>query len=133
MLAHVLSVLTLALSASGPAADSVRSDQEIRMAALRHVADVRRCYEREGLTRDPRLAGTIDVTITVLATGEVSSASVAADAMRGIGAREVGRCLTTTIRNWRFERGPYAEETIVFPFKFEPTTGRESVPRTVTG
>ena len=38
------------------------------------VADVRRCYEREGLTRDPGLAGTLDVTVTVLATGVVRRA-----------------------------------------------------------
>jgi len=40
--------------------------------------------------------------------------------MRGFGAREVASCLTTAIRNWRFERGPYVVETIVFPFRFSP-------------
>ena len=87
---------------------------------------MKRCYEREGLTRDPRLSGTLDVTVTVLATGVVSDASVASDDMRGLGAREVATCLTTAIRNWRFERGPYVVETIVFPFRFSPTRRRES-------
>jgi len=120
MLAHFAFVLALASPARPPAADSVRTDGEIRLSALRHVADVRRCYEREGLTRDPRLAGTIEVTVTVLATGVVSDARAAMDDMRGFGAREVASCLTTAIRNWRFERGPYVVETIVFPFRFSP-------------
>jgi hypothetical protein len=100
--------------------DSVRSDREVRLAALRHAADVKRCYEREGLSRDPRLTGTLDVSVTVLATGEVSDASVASHDMRGLGVREVATCLTLAIRNWRFERGPYVVETIVFPFRFMP-------------
>ena len=93
-------------------ADSVRSDRDVRLAALRHVADIKRCYEREGLSRDPRLTGTLDVSVTVLATGEVSAATIAAHSMRGLGVREVATCLTLAIRNWRFERGPYVVETI---------------------
>lgn len=117
--------LILTVAASGPApTDSTRADHEIRLVALRHVADVRRCYEREGLTRDPGLTGTLDVTVTVLATGVVSEVAVTAEDMRGVGARDVAVCLTTVIRNWRFDRGPYAVETIVFPFDFKPEHGR---------
>jgi hypothetical protein len=111
--------------------DSVRSDRDVRLAALRHVADVKRCYEREGLARDPGLAGTLDVSVTVLATGVVSDASVAAADMRGLGVREVATCLTLAIRNWRFERGPYVVETIVFPFRFTPIPADDR--RVVTG
>ncbi len=124
--AHMLATLALALALASPpgrpAADSVRSDRDIRLAALRHVADVKRCYEKEGLARNPALSGTLDVTITVLATGVVSGATVAAGDLRGLGAREVATCLTTAIRNWRFDRGPYIVETIVFPFRFSPIT-----------
>ena len=123
MLAPLALALTLAAAPNVASADSVRSDRDIRLAALRHVADVKRCYEREGLTRDPGLTGTLDVSVTVLATGEVSDASVASSDLRGPGAREVARCLTTVIRNWRFDRGPYVVETIVFPFRFSPTAG----------
>jgi len=121
--------LLLTISASGPTPDdSIRGDRDIRMVALRNVADVRRCYEREGLTRDPHLSGTLDVTVTVQATGVVSDAAVTAHAMHGLGAREVGACLTTAIRNWRFDRGPYVVETIVFPFSFRPEqAGRSAV------
>ncbi|HEX6048224.1 MAG TPA: AgmX/PglI C-terminal domain-containing protein [Gemmatimonadaceae bacterium] len=117
--------LFLTVAASGPTpTDSVRADREIRLVALRHVADVRRCYEREGLTRDPALAGTLDVTVTVQATGVVSDVAVTAEDMHGVGAREVATCLTMVIRNWRFDRGPYAVEAIVFPFDFKPEYGR---------
>jgi outer membrane biosynthesis protein TonB len=123
MLAPLALAFTLAASPNVASSDSVRSDREIRLAALRHVADVKRCYEREGLTRDPGLTGTLDVSVTVLATGEVSEASITSSDLRGLGAREVATCLTTVIRNWRFDRGPYVVETIVFPFRFSPTTG----------
>ena len=113
--------LFLSLVAPSNRADSVRTDRDIRLAALRHVSDVRRCYEHEGLTRDPGLTGTLDITITILATGTVRDAAVSSSAMQGLGAREVTACLTTAIRNWRFERGPYVTETIVFPFRFAPT------------
>jgi hypothetical protein len=106
-----------------PPGDSLRADREIRLVALRHVADVRRCYEREGLTRDPRLSGTLELTVTVLATGVVSDVGVSASDMTGIGAREVAMCLTTAVSNWRFDRGPYTVETIVFPFRFRPEPG----------
>ena len=120
MLAPLALILVLGAPIHAASADSIRSDHDIRLAALRHVADVKRCYEREGLTRDPRLSGTLEMSVTVQATGEVSEASVATHTMRGLGVREVATCLTLTIRNWRFERGPYAVETIVFPFRFTP-------------
>jgi hypothetical protein len=122
MLAPLALALVLASAPERPSADSVRRDRDIRLAALRHVADVKRCYEKEGLTRNPSLAGTVDVTVTVLATGVVSDASTSSDDMRGPGAREVAKCLATVVRNWRFERGPFLVETIVFPFRFSPIT-----------
>ena len=120
MLAHLAFALALSSSPNRPVADSVRSDRDIRLAALRHVSDVKRCYEREGLARNPGLTGSLDVSVTVLATGVVREASIATDDLRGPGAREVAKCLTTAIRNWRFDRGPYVVETIVFPFRFSP-------------
>ena len=120
VLAHAALLLSLAVPAANRA-DSVRTDRDIRLAALRHVADVRRCYEHEGLARDPGLTGQLDITITILATGTVRDAVVSSSAMQGLGAREVAACLTTAIRNWRFDRGAYVVETIVFPFRFAPT------------
>jgi hypothetical protein len=106
-----------------PVADSLRSDVEIRQTVLRNAGDVRRCYEFEGLRRDPYLAGSVEITLTVLPTGAVDSVEVAVVEMRGEGARDVTRCITTVARNWRFERGPYATETILLPFHLKPENG----------
>lgn len=119
----MLTTFALVMTMAAPdrvANDSTRADRDIRLVALRNVAEVRRCYEREGLTRDPRLAGTLEVTLTVEATGIVTAAVVTAHDMHGLGVREVTSCLTVAMRNWRFERGPYVVETLVFPFSFRP-------------
>src|SRR5512147_3252419 len=121
----IVLAVSLAFPPRGLASDSMRTDRDIRLAALRHVADVKRCYEREGLARNPALTGTVDVAVTVLATGVVSEATATSVDMEGVAAREVARCLTTAIRHWRFDRGPYAVETIVFPFRFTPVSTAE--------
>lgn len=105
---------------SHAAADSGRSDDAVRLVALHHAAEVRRCYEAEGLRRNPQLAGTLEVELRVLPTGRVDSASVGWSDLAGPGTTEVERCVAALVRNWRFARGPYAVETIVYPFTLEP-------------
>ena len=116
--------LLLALAIVAPpagAVDSMRADQDVREAVLRNSADVRRCYEREGLTRDPSLRGTVEVELTILPTGLVERVGVDASALKGqVGGTEIGACIATAARNWRFERGPYGVETVVFPFALAP-------------
>ena len=102
-----------------PAADSVRREVEVRETVLRHAPDVRRCYQDEGLRRNPELSGKIDLELTILPTGTVDSVNVAAS-FGGPGEREVTSCVASRARNWRFDRGPYAVETVVFPFVFTP-------------
>lgn len=100
-------------------ADSVRQEVEVRATVLRHAPDIRRCYQDEGLRRNPALAGQIDIELTILPTGTVDSVNVATS-LAGPGRHEVSTCVATRARNWRFERGPYAVETVVFPFVFTP-------------
>ena len=107
-------------AAPATAADSVRPDSEIRLVVLRHATSVRRCYESEGLRRDPRLNGFVDLVITIQPTGVVSAVAVKTDSLAGTGGDDVGRCLATIARHWRFDRGPYAVETVVFPFVLMP-------------
>ena len=112
--------LTLAF-ASRPAvgavrADSLRPDSDVRLVALRHASEIQRCYETHGLRVNPGLGGTIEVEVTVLPSGRVNGASVTASSLAGLGRAEVESCITTSVRNWRFERGPFATETIVYPF-----------------
>lgn len=116
-------LVALALSAAPlprPAADSVRSDREIRETVLRNAADIRRCYELQGLRRDPELAGAIEIALTVLPTGAVESVEVERVALYGEGTREVMACIVAATRHWRFDRGPFETETIVLPFTLRP-------------
>ena len=115
--------LLAALALAGSQSDSTRverSDGEVREVAMRHTSDVQHCYENEGLRRNPTLLGTLEVELTILPTGVVDSVAIAGSSMRGPGTAEVARCLTRVARNWRFTRGPFVVETVVFPFRFAP-------------
>ena len=117
-------LFTLALSlafASQPAlgvqhADSVRPDNDVRLVALRHASEIQRCYEVHGLRVNPGLGGRIEVELTIAPSGRVDSAAVTASSLQGLGRAEVESCITTSVKNWRYERGPFATEIIVYPF-----------------
>lgn len=116
-------LLAFALGASAPGnatTDSLRPDTDVRQVALHHVAEIQQCYQARGLPMNPLLSGTIEVELTVSPTGRVDSAAVSASDLRGAGKREVEECVTTMVRNWRFDRGPYGTETIVYPFNLVP-------------
>ena len=115
-LALVLSLLSAAPNAPAAPADSIRSDANIRAAALRHAPDVRKCYETEGLGRNPALNGSVEITVTILPTGAVSEVDVKPQGLTGAGAVEVARCLATTARRWTFDRGPYVIELVILPY-----------------
>ena len=103
--------------------DSLRPDTEVQLVALRHAAEIQRCYETEGLRVNPGLGGIIEVEVTVAPSGRVEGAAVSASALSGIGHQEVETCITTSVRNWRFEKGPFATETIVYPFNLVRNRG----------
>ena len=106
---------------AGPSApDTIRADTEIRQVVLRNAGDVRRCYEREGLRRNPDLTGLIEIRMTILPTGRVDEVVLAASSMSGRGVDEVVRCIAKVARHWRFERGAYSVETVVLPFALTP-------------
>ena len=125
MLSSLALVLALGTSsATGAPAlaapDTIRADTEIRQVVLRNSADVRRCYEREGLRRNPGLTGSIEIRMTILPTGRVDEVALAKSSMTGRGVDEVVRCIANVARHWRFERGAYSVETIVLPFTLTP-------------
>ena len=125
--ALLLAVALAAAPAPAPAlTDSLRSDGEVRATVLRHAADVRRCYQDEGLRRNPALTGHLELELTILATGHVDSVTVSATSLSGEGVKEVTACLVRAARQWRFERGPFAIEQVVFPFVFAPGAGAPS-------
>ena len=100
--------------------DSARTDPEIRMAVLRNATDVRRCYEREGLRRDPSMRGLVELAVTILPTGSVERVAVRNSDLTGPATRDVTRCMAVAARTWRFERGPFAVTTVVLPFLLVP-------------
>ena len=102
------------------AADSTRADDELRTTVLRNARDVRRCYEAEGLRRNAELRGTVEVEMTILPTGVVEHVDVTPVGIEGAGTRELTACIATAAHNWRFERGPFDVETVVFPFNLAP-------------
>jgi outer membrane biosynthesis protein TonB len=82
-----------------------------------------KCYETEGLRINPGLGGIVEVEVTVAPSGHVEDAEVSASALSGAGQKEVESCITTSVRNWRFEKGPFAIETIVYPFNLVRNRG----------
>ena len=126
----VLSVALASRLSLTPQLDSVRPDGDIRLVALRHSAEIQRCYETEGLRVNPGLSGMIEVEVTVAPSGRVEEAEISASGLSGAGRQEVETCITSTMRNWRFERGPFAPETIVYPFNLIRDRGVLSNTRT---
>ncbi len=127
--------LALALGTTPPPAipapmpaDTIRTETEIRQVVLRNAADVRRCYEREGLRRNPDLTGLLEIRITILPTGRVEDVALATSSMSGRGVDEVVRCIARVARHWRFERGAYSVETIVLPFSLTPAAAEPRAP-----
>lgn len=116
-------LLSLALAGAltgGATGDSIRTDRDVRLTALRNARTVTRCYVDEGLRRAPGLEGVVEVELVIEATGIVSEVKVSSATLRGPGAHEVAACIATVARQWRFERGPFAVETVVFPFVLRP-------------
>ena len=111
-----LALSLVAFPQSAVASDSIRSDADIRSSVIRHAPAVRKCYEVEGLGRNPSLAGSVEITLTILPTGAVSAVEVSTAKFRGVGDKEVASCLAALARAWRFDRGPYIVETIILPF-----------------
>ncbi len=77
---------------------------------------VQRCYERE-VTRDPTLAGRIDVELEVHPAGTTTSRVT----QNGTGSRRLGECITAAASSLRFPEGPEGGSVrYAFPFVFTP-------------
>jgi hypothetical protein len=130
MLHAVLLAALLSSAPVRPAADSVRSDEDVRLVALRHASEIRQCYESHGLKVNPSLGGTLEVELLVLPTGRVDSAAVSRSQLAGPGKHEVEACVVGAVRNWRFDRGNYALEAIVYPFQLRRDESVRAASRT---
>lgn len=113
-----------------PTPDSLRADLDVQLVALHHAGEIQHCYEDQGLRVNPALGGMIEVEVTVSPSGRVEDANVSSSALSGVGRQEVESCITMSVKNWRFERGPYKAETIVYPFNLVRDRGVVSNTRT---
>ena len=89
--------------AEAPTADSLRSD-EIEEGARKHQDMTQRCYLRSQRGADAILVGDVKkiaVTLTVDKDGSVTDLQLSDHA-----ADNLGKCLTTSIKSWKFRSSP---------------------------
>jgi TonB family protein len=97
-------------------ASSYRSNESLLSVVRRYAPGIQFCYDNE-LKKNPGLRGKIVVAITVLASGEVSEASVAENTL---GSKAVTDCVLAQIHGWRFPAIPYGTTSFRAPFVFTP-------------
>jgi hypothetical protein len=118
-------------SAAGAIASALptRPTDELRRASLRYAPTVRTCYEREGLLQDPALRGKLEVGFTIVPSGAVSDVVVDTLEVRGLGMRDVARCVADAATRWHFSTGAFAPDAVLLAFELLPPlplTGREA-------
>lgn len=91
-------------------------DKEIVRRIVRaHVNEVRYCYS-QGLTRNPNLAGKLELEFTVLDDGKVGTAVVRSSTLAD---PQVGHCTAAAARRWTFPR-PEKVVKVIYPFELAP-------------
>jgi TonB family protein len=73
------------------------------------------CYEK-ALKRNPSLAGKITLRFTISAIGKVTAADIDSNSL---GDDEVGSCMTTIVKTWRFPAPAGGEVQFSYPFIFQ--------------
>lgn len=93
-------------------------DRDIMRRIVRaHLDEVRSCYD-EGLLRDPKLEGRIEVRFEVLSSGAVATSRVIDNT---VADPQVGVCVTAAVRRWKFPRPSDGERVVItYPFMFSP-------------
>lgn len=93
----------------------------IRKVVNQHKREIKKCYERE-LIKDGSLGGKITIKWVIDSTGNVSSAQVSGNSMRGGGGQRVADCINASIRNWRFP-APKGGGVVQVAYPFVLTNG----------
>jgi hypothetical protein len=106
-------------SASGSAADSQNGLPKavILRIVRQNRSRVRACYER-GLSKNPELAGRIDVRFVISVRGDVSSASGKSSTLSD---PEVVECVESVFRGMSFPEPDGGPVTVNYPFVFKPS------------
>lgn len=105
------------------------SREVIRRVIRRHINRVRHCYERQ-LQSEPSLEGRLTIRFTIAATGNIQSATAAADTLHS-GA--VQSCVVQVVRSMRFPAPNGGGIVVVsYPFIFRPGTSTMTTMTTTT-
>ena len=90
--------------------------ETIKRVVDQHRPEVRRCYVEE-LKSSPDLEGKVLVTFTIVATGDVSYASVKESTLHN---ERVESCVANAVRTWKFPE-PLGGGTVMvtYPFLFK--------------
>lgn len=94
----------------------VLDSRAIASVVSRRKRAIQSCYEKQ-LKRNPKLAGKVKVQFTINEMGRVGEARVVEDTT---GDRQVGVCIVSQIKRWRFPRPDGGSVTVAFPFLFTP-------------
>lgn len=97
----------------------------IRRVIRRHVHEVRFCYEK-GLTKNPKLEGTVAVAFRINAEGNVESSVVK---QSSLNHPEVESCIADHVLRWAFPKPVGGTVSVTYPFVLRTS---ESAPNNPT-
>lgn len=103
-------------TAGGGISGSYRSNASLLAVVRKYAAGIQFCYDNQ-LKREPGLEGKMVIVLTVLASGQVSEASIAEDSLGSSALRE---CVLLQVREWKFPSIPEGAVTFRTPFVFTP-------------
>ena len=111
----------LQLSGPGPiegegSKSSFRTSMQINEVVKSHLGSLKYCYNRE-LKRNPSLQGRIVIMFKIQSDGNISECRVVESSM---GNASVEKCLTRSIKRWRFPEILEGETEVTYPFVFFP-------------
>ncbi len=90
--------------------------QEVAKVVNRRIGAIKGCYER-ALRRDPNLEGKITVRFTIAGSGKVSSARTTTNEL----SPDVGNCIISAFKRFRFPQPDGGSLTVEYPFMFTPS------------
>jgi len=89
----------------------------IRRIVRSHINEVRHCYNK-GLTKDPKLEGTVTVSFTIGASGSVTESKVKSTTLGDVA---VGKCIATAAKRWKYPKPKGGGVVVVtYPFALSP-------------
>ncbi|MCP4196045.1 MAG: energy transducer TonB [Proteobacteria bacterium] len=92
------------------------SPQEVAKVVNRRIGAIKGCYER-ALRRNPNLEGKITVRFTISGSGKVSTARTTLNEL----SPEVGNCIVSAFKRFRFPQPDGGALTVEYPFLFTPS------------